>query len=244
MSNIDTTKPITNANQGNVVTQVIPAPAVAAPSATAKPSIEELAAQVFKLSAQVKAQEEAKLQAAIEAAKAQSASKGSGPTADTIDWTKISEKDIFDLSIPIPVVEQEIPEYLHVHLKDQNNIPRWIHTLRERLGPCLSSGYSYVKAEDIDERFPHPLGFDANGNYSYGDVVCLKISKARYFGAIKKNYLKTMAIHGRAKSREKLMETVQDDEHLGEAFKDQSIGVYTPEDMKGRSFNKDMFSAV
>lgn len=164
--------------------------------------------------------------------------------ADAIDWTKITEADIANLNINIPVIEQETPEYLTVHLKDQNYIPRWVHSMRERLGPCLASGYEYVTQDMLDTNYPHPLLFDANAHYSHGDVVCLRILKERYFGAIRRNYLKTMAIHGRAVTRGKMAEMVQDDEHLGEAFAKQSIEVYTPDNMKGTEYSKDMFGAI
>jgi hypothetical protein len=161
-----------------------------------------------------------------------------------IDWTKITEADIANLNIPIPVIEQETPEYLTVHLKDKNYVPRWVHILRERLGPALASGFSYVAQEDLDMNYPHPLLFDANAHYSHGDVVCLKILKERYFGAIRRNYLKTMAIHGRAKTREQLSNSLRDDPLLQEQFQTGSMELYTPEDMKGTTYTNDMFKAV
>ena len=161
-----------------------------------------------------------------------------------IDWTKVTEDDIANLNINIPVIEQETPEYLTVHLKDKNYVARWVHIMRERLGPALASGYEYVTQDMLDMNYPHPLLFDANGQYSHGDVVCLRILKERYYGAIRRNYLKTMAIHGRGVNKAKLEQFVQDDNHLGEAFQKQSIGIYTPDDMKGTEYTKDMFGAI
>lgn len=129
-------------------------------------------------------------------AKAQAISAATPPP---IDWTKITEKDIIDMSLDIPVIEQDTPEYMNVHLLDKNYIPRWIHTMSQRLGVCLASGYSYVTKEDFDPKYPIFLNFDTNNHYSSGDVVCLKILKSRYYPAIKANYLKTMAIHGKNK---------------------------------------------
>ena len=57
---------------------------------------------------------------------------------------------------------------------------------------CLSEGYSYIKKEDWDERYPRALQFDESGNYSHGDVIALKILKSRYYPALKANYVKTM----------------------------------------------------
>lgn len=223
----------------------IPPASTQAPPAAAQPasklSIEELAKEVFKLNQKLQEQEAAAVKKAVEQ------KKSAGPAE--IDWTKISEKDIVNLDIPIPVIEQGVPEYLTVHLLDQNYTCRWIHSLRERLGPCLSSGYNWVEEKDLDPRYPHPLGFDSNGHYTFGDVVCLKILKSRYYGALRTSYLKTMQIHGRAKTREKLQEAYRGDERLQEALSRDSLSIYTPDEdenkpLKGRTFTKDMFESV
>ena len=215
------------------VTKPSPVPTPAStPSAADMDQIKKMYAEVMDLKAKV---------AAKDAAPAVSAPE---KQPKKIDWTKITESDINSLDINIPVIEQETPEYLTVHLKDKNYVPRWVHIMRERLGPALASGYEYVTQEMLDTNYPHPLLFDANAHYSHGDVVCLRISKERYFGALKRNYLKTMAIHGRGINQAKINQFVQDDNHLGEAFEKQSIGVYTPDDMKGTEYSKDMFGAI
>jgi hypothetical protein len=219
MSN-EPTKPIVN-----------PTPTPAA----SQPDISQLIKDILELKAK-----QAKTDKVIEASAQPTEAK---PKAE-IDWTKITEADIANLDIPIPVIEQETPEYLTVHLLDMNFTARWIHILPERLGPCLSSGYNYVTESDLDKRYTHPLSFDVNGHLSHGDVVCLKIHKAKYLGQLKRNYMKTMAIHGRAKSREKLVESIKDDEQLGEALESNSLSMYTPEDMKGKTYTRDIFSAV
>lgn len=114
-----------------------------------------------------------------------------------IDWTKITEKDITNLDLDIPVIEQEKPSYMDIHLHDKMYVARWIHRMPARLGVCLSEGYSHIKKEDWDERYPRALQFDESGNYSHGDVIALKILKSRYYPALKANYVKTMAIHGK-----------------------------------------------
>jgi hypothetical protein len=118
-------------------------------------------------------------------------------TKPPIDWTKISEKDITNLDLEIPVIEQEKPSYMEIHLSDANYVARWVHKMPARLGICLSEGYSHVRAEDWNTNFPRPLQFDESGHYSHGDVIGLKILKSRYYPALKANYLKTMAIHGK-----------------------------------------------
>ena len=160
-----------------------------------------------------------------------------------IDWSKITEADIANLDIPIPVIEQETPEYLSVHLKDQTYVPRWIHKLPERLGVCLATGYSYVEEADLDLNYPHPLLFDESGHYSHGDVVCLKILKERYYGAIKRNYLKTMAIHGKAKVRAEVMHSIENEApQIADAIHRGAMTLYEPGDMKGTEIPKEIFS--
>ena len=144
-------------------------------------------------------QEVLDLKKAVEAKDKQRAQAIANAKPPEIDWSKIEEKDIIDLSIDIPVIEQEIPSYLDVKLLDKNYISRWINTVPQRLGVCLAEGYSYVTKEDMDPRYPIFLAFDTSGHYSCGDVVALKILKSRYYPAIKANYMKTMAIHGKAR---------------------------------------------
>ena len=113
------------------------------------------------------------------------------PQADTpIDWTKITEQQVADLSFPIPVIEHEIPEYMTVYLRDQNYIAKWSHTSQRRLGMLLAEGYDYVKKEDWDENYPHILEFNAEGKLIYDDVVALKIHKSKYFGKVRRETLK------------------------------------------------------
>lgn len=165
------------------------------------------------------------------------------PKSKEIDWTKITEADIANLDVPIPVIEQETPEYLTVNLKDKNYVPRWVHILPERLGVCLSTGYTYVEEADLDPNYPHPLKFDVNAKYSHGDVVCLKILKSRYYGAIKRNYLKTMSIHGKAQVRDRAMRAIENDNpQIADAIHRGAMTLYEPEDMKGKEISSELFS--
>ena len=97
---------------------------------------------------------------------------------EELDWSKIEESDIFDLSVSIPAIEQEVPDYLNMHVLDKMYVTRWVHTLRERLGPCLASGYSYVTKDELDPRYPLSLEVNVEGHFTFGDVVCLKVLKS------------------------------------------------------------------
>jgi hypothetical protein len=124
------------------------------PVASPVPSMEELAKQLAGLQKLVN--EKASKTEVV--TKAEIAS----PPEPEIDWTKVEEKDIFDLTIPIPAIEQEVPDYLNMHVKDKMYVTRWIHLLRERLGPCLAAGYSYVTKDELDDRYPLSLEPDSS----------------------------------------------------------------------------------
>jgi hypothetical protein len=187
---------------------------------THQPTVAELFKQVTQMQEQLKAKEaEDKKAAAAQAA----------PAEAKIDWDKMEEKDIFDLSIPIPAIEQEVPDYLEFMLKDKSYVRRWIHVLPERLGPCLASGYSYVTKDDIDDRYPHPLQFDAEGHYKFGDVVALKILKSRYYPAIRRNHMKTMALHGRARVNSRLQDDISKNPRIESAIRRGALSFYDQE---------------
>jgi hypothetical protein len=202
-------------------------------TASLDPRILELLKDITDIKKKIEAKEESKV-----------ASSAQATAPKEIDWSKITEADIANLNIPIPVYEQETPEFLTVHLKDQNYTARWVHIMPERLGVCLATGYEYVKPEDLDERFPHPLSFDANNHYAHGDVVCLRIHKSRYLGAIRKNYLKTMQIHGKARVHSELGKVIQADPNLADSIHRGAMTLYEPEDMKGREISSELFSST
>ena len=210
-----------------------PTPAATPAAPTGLDQIKQLLKEVSDLKAKV----DAKTGSQPQPAAVQSKPK-------EIDWTKITEVDIANLDIPIPVFEQQIPEYLTVHLKDKNYVARWVHTLPERLGVCLATGYSYISKEDLDLQYSHSLNFDESGHYKHGDVVCLKILKERYYGAIKRNYLKTMAIHGKAQVRSRTMNEIErEDPRIADAIHRGAMTLYEPEDMKGMEVPSSLFSS-
>jgi hypothetical protein len=206
--------------KAGVVTEVKPE--------TPNPELTKLIKEVFQLKQQVAATVRV-------AAKAEN-------SVDKVDWTKISEKDITNLNIPIQTIQQDAPEFLNVKLLDKNYIPRWVHILPERLGVCLATGWSFVIPEDLDPQFPKFLNFDANDHYAYGDTVCLKILKSRYFGAIKRNYLKTMTIHGKGQVQAKMNQEIGKDDRLASAIHRDAMSFYEPEDMKGQEVSSELFA--
>ena len=207
------------------------------------PELASMMAQILELKQKVDAKDRVAAQRIVDAA----------PPA--IDWTKIEEKDIINLDLNIPVIEQEVPEFMNVVLKDKNYITRWVHQMGQRLGVCLASGHTYVSQEDMDPNYPKFLNFDTNGHYSFGDVVCLRILKSRYYPAIKANYMKTMAIHGKNKLQRAIAtgkssveldrsgNEIRTNESIPEVIDPRRIHTYDPgdEQLPGeREYTRDM----
>lgn len=187
-------------------TNTAPLGAGATPNPASQPkpkvpsTIEELAKQILDMRAQLDAKDKASTSKPQTQAETKPAE---------IDWANIKESDVFDLSIPIPAIEHQMPDYLDVHLKDPMYVARWVHKLPERLGPALQAGYNYITKEDLDDRFPIPLTFDTEGHYAHADVVALKILKSRYYPALRRNHEKTMAIHGRGLVKGKINKEIE-----------------------------------
>ena len=111
-----------------------------------------------------------------------------------IDWSKVEEKDILSLSIPVPTIDHALEGYLDVVLADKNYVARWVHKSQHNLGPKLNRGFTFVTKEDMDVSKPLPLEFDSEGHYSFDDVVCLKIHKSIYLGKLKQNMTRATKI--------------------------------------------------
>ena len=188
-----------------------------------------------------------KLKEELETAKkVQAAVKATAPAKKEIDWSTIAEKDIINMSVDIPVIDQEVPAYMDVHLLDKSYVARWVNKMPERLGVCLASGYSYVTKEDMDPLFPIVLNFDTEHHYSCGDVVCLRIPKSRYYPAIRANHIKTMAIHGK---NQVLRETGRalnkaGEEQLLDQIHKGGMTVYEPSNMDGTEISKELFAGI
>jgi hypothetical protein len=166
--------------------------AQAAPAVKTQADIDKLFTEVQELQKKV-----------LEKEKASTAAPTPDPIKE-IDWSKISEKDVFDLSVPIPVVTHDLPQYMTVFLNDSSLVPRWVHKFGPNIGPRLASGYRFMMKADWDSRYPIPLTFDAEGHYACGDVVALVVPKSIYYPALRRNYQKTALIQGKAKVREEL----------------------------------------
>jgi len=214
----------------NPTTPVQPAKEAGAPPAGAiDPAL--LADLVLKFTELKKKNDE--LSAKLEASPAPAAGAAK-PKKKELDWSKISEQDIFNMDIPVPAIEHALETYLDVHLKDKNFHPRWVHKSIHNIGPRLKSGYSFVEEADLDTVYNHPLTFDTSGHYAFDDVICLKIPKSIYFGKIKMNYNRATAIQrgkevqARNPNKDIDLESISDNPYVSAAQQRGSLQFYEP----------------
>jgi hypothetical protein len=111
----------------------------------------------------------------------------------SIDFSKLSEKDVWDLNIPIQAIEHGLPDYLNVELLDSNYIARWVHKTPRRLGPMLSVGWTFVEPKDLANKLILEVKPNENGQYQHDDVLLMKLSKVKYFGMLRRNLLISQA---------------------------------------------------
>lgn len=111
-----------------------------------------------------------------------------------LDWAKIQEKDVFDLDVPIEPIGEDLPDYMKVELKDSNFVARWVQKMSRRLGPMKAMGYVYVTADEIEGELNLAIEPDENGVFRHDDVILMKIEKRRYYGLLRKNHMRALAM--------------------------------------------------
>lgn len=109
-----------------------------------------------------------------------------------LDFSKLSEDSVYDLDVAIQAINHQVPDLTKVTLRDSHYVPRWVSLHPARLGPMKAAGFTYVETEDIEE-VALDLQPNENGQYVYIDVVLMKVSKAKYFGALRANFLRSKA---------------------------------------------------
>jgi hypothetical protein len=107
-----------------------------------------------------------------------------------IDFSKMSEKDIYDLSVHIPTYTHELPDYLQVKISDGNYVTRWVNSNSATLGQRIAQGWTYVKAEDLAQKLNVAIEPNENGVFKYVDVVLMKLHKSKYFGMLRANHVR------------------------------------------------------
>lgn len=107
-----------------------------------------------------------------------------------LDFSKLSEKDVFDMNIPIEAIVMDIPEYVDVELADGNYIARWVNKHGRRLGQMKNFGFSYVTEQDLAKPLLLENSKNENGQFTLDDVILMKCSKQKYFGVLRRNLLR------------------------------------------------------
>lgn len=98
------------------------------------------------------------------------------------DWSKLTEKDVYNNAVQIPVVEHDIPDYMNIKLKDAEYEVVWASRDQRRLGQLFAEGYEFLKPEHIHPEFKLPLVFNSEQYYEYLDVVALRVHKRILYG--------------------------------------------------------------
>jgi hypothetical protein len=135
--------------------------------------------------------------AAVEAASfdpsrnAQSVRKSVTPITD---FSKMSLSDVYDLSIPIEAKPFMSADVLTIKLKDTNYEARWVNKNPQRLGEMIGKGFTFITDTDLVEADGVQTGKDAEGHYSFNDVVAMKIDKATYFAALRAAHVRAMSL--------------------------------------------------
>lgn len=108
-----------------------------------------------------------------------------------LDFSKLTEDDVYDLNVPVPVIDHGVPDYLNVELRDKNYAARWVHKTPRRLGPMKAMGWTPVGVEDIENIEMLKDTLDESGFFRYDDVILMKIPKQKLFGLLRRNYERT-----------------------------------------------------
>lgn len=136
------------------------------------------------------------------------------PTKDRYitDFSNIGEESIFDLSVPIKVIDHTMPDFLDVKLKDKNFVARWIHTGQRRMGQARAQGWTYVTREDLETDLLVEITTDVAGHFIYTDVVLMKLTKNKYYGALRANFQRALNMAGNSNRLHKNMQDAIENE--------------------------------
>jgi len=155
------------------------------------------------------------------------------PTKE-LDYSKLDESAVYDLSIPIIAIEHGLPESMKVELQDPNYVARWVHVHPQRLGGMKAVGFTTVTREDLAVDLNLSIEPDENGAYRYVDTILMKISKAKYFGQLRRNHQNAVNAvrpdNAHAAGKQAIENYLQTEGGADAAryMNDQKLSVYTP----------------
>lgn len=119
------------------------------------------------------------------------------------DFSKLTDADVYDLSIPIEAKPFMSADVLHVKLKDTNYEARWVNKNPQNLGNKIAKGFTYIEPGDLIQKDGIKTGMDAEGHYCFDDVVAMKIDKATYYAALRAAHLRAVNTTDQSRSRER-----------------------------------------
>lgn len=117
-----------------------------------------------------------------------------------LDFEAMTEEAAYDLDIPIVAKPFSTEDSLNVDLKDKSYTARWVNVNPLRLGTMRSRGFIYVVADDLASPLNIEIEVDAQGHYRCNDVVLMRITKERYFAAMRAAHLRSIAAVDSAKA--------------------------------------------
>jgi hypothetical protein len=101
------------------------------------------------------------------------------------DFSKVTLDQVYDLDFPIEAKAFMSADVLAIQLKDTNYEARWVNKNPQNLGDKIAKGFTYLEPLDLISSDAIQTGVDAEGHYSFNDVVAMKIDKATYFRALR-----------------------------------------------------------
>lgn len=110
-----------------------------------------------------------------------------------LNFDDMTEEAAYDLDLPIVAKPFSNEDSLDVDLKDKSYVARWVNVNPLRLGSMRSRGFIYVNADDLATPLNIEIEVDAQGHYRCNDVVLMRITKDRYFSALRAAHLRAMA---------------------------------------------------
>lgn len=123
------------------------------------------------------------------------------------DFSKMTDADVYDLSIPIEAKAFMSADVLHIKLKDTNYEARWVNKNPQNLGNKIAKGFTYISDGDLISDGGIQTGKDAEGHYCFDDVVAMKIDKATYYAALRAAHLRAVNTTDQSRSRERAAKT-------------------------------------
>lgn len=111
----------------------------------------------------------------------------------SLNFEDMTEEAAYDLDLPIVAKPFSNEDSLDVDLKDKSYTARWVNVNPMRLGSMRSRGFIYVTEDDLASPLNIEIEIDAQGHYRCNDVVLMRITKDRYFSALRAAHLRANA---------------------------------------------------